>query len=369
MVNPDELRLPGRGPRRLRTHLWRQWCFLRVVGRHVGLRLLVLAALLLGGGLLFQVLEPEKRHTLPRAMYYTFSLVFAQGPEDFPASPVLQVLFFIVPLAGLLVILEALVDCALLLRDRRRNERSWYKVMAASLSNHIILVGLGKLGYRTFRLLRQMGETVVVIERNTENQFLEDIRRDGSLLFVGDARREAFLEDAHAARARSIIAATNHDLTNLEIALDARRINPNIRVVLRMFDQNMADKIREGFNMQVAMSQSAISAPAFALASVEESIVSSLVLEDELLVVQRFCVAPGSGLAGKTVAQVMTEFGVGVIQHRPRDGAPRLMPVPETRLAAGDEVLLQGAFDALGRLRAALDEAARGARVSVPASE
>jgi hypothetical protein len=105
-----------------------------------------------------------------------------------------------------------------------------------------------------------LGEEVCVIERNPENQFLEDIRRDGSPLFVGDARRGAYLADANVATAKSIILVTNHDLTNLETALDASRINPQIRVILRIFDQNMADKIREGFNIQGATERPAIAA-------------------------------------------------------------------------------------------------------------
>lgn len=349
-----QLRLPGRAARRLAGRLWREWCFARVVFRHISIRLLLMFALLLGGGLLFKHLEPEKQHSLPKAMYYTWSLVFGQGPEDFPTAPVLQALFFVVPALGLSVILEAIVDCTLILRDRRRNERNWCKIMAASLSNHVILVGLGKLGYRAFLLLRQLGEQVVVVERNTGNQFLEDVRRAGAPLLVGDARREALLGDANAATARSIILATNDDLANLEIALDARRINPQIRVVLRMFDQNMADKIKTGFNLQVAMSQSALSAPAFVLAAIEASIVSSQVIDDQLVVMERWTVAAGGPLSGKTVGEVMAAHGVALVERRPAGGSARLFPPPAMRLEAGDELLVQGPFEVLTLLRSKL---------------
>ncbi|PJF24743.1 MAG: hypothetical protein CUN53_16300, partial [Phototrophicales bacterium] len=56
--------------------------------------------------------------------------------------------------------------------------------------------GFGKLGYRIFLVLRKLGEPVVVIERDAHNQFLEEVRRDGSPLLVGDARREALLAAA-----------------------------------------------------------------------------------------------------------------------------------------------------------------------------
>jgi voltage-gated potassium channel len=345
--------LPARRPRAVCSRLWREWCFARAAVRHFRVTFLLIGGLLLGGGVLFRLLEPEKCHSFPRAVYYTWVLVFGQPPEEFPVSGTLQAMFFIVPLLGLLVILEGLVEFALILRDRRRYERSWCKVMAASLSNHIILVGLGKLGYRTYRLLRQLGEEVVVIEHNAQNQFLEDIRRDGSPLFVGDARREAFLDDANAAKARSIILATNHDMVNLEVALDARRINPQIRVVMRMFDQTIADKVREGFNLQVAMSQSALSAPAFVTAALEGSTITSVVLGDQLLLIERWPVDDVSPLRRKTVGQIMADHGVVVVERRPRGGEPRLIPAPDTRLETGDELLVQGTFQALSRLRGA----------------
>lgn len=347
----DQLQLP-RGPRpRYAGRLWREWCFLRAAVRHFRGRFLLFVGILLVGALLFWWLDPEHNPTLPKALFCTWALVFGEPTEAFPRAPVLQVLFFVVPVLGLLVLVEALIDFSLMLRDRRRNERGWCTIMAAALSNHVILIGLGKLGYRCFRLLRRLGQRVVVIERNAGNQFLDDVRRDGAPLLIGDARREALLAEANAGRAASIILATNDDLANLEIALDARRINPHIRVVLRMFDQNMADKIRAGFNLQIAMSQSAISAPAFVLAALEESVVGGLVVDDQLLMLEPWHVRAGGPLCGRTVGAVMTERGVGVVRRRSAAGETQLMPRPETVLLEGDELLVQGMYDVLSALR------------------
>ncbi len=351
--SPQQVRAAARRKPSWRVRLWREWCFARVALWHARVNFLLLGLLLGGGAVLFRWAEPEKHHSLPRALYYTWLLIFGQPPEEFPRSPLLQALFFLVPLIGLLVIIEGLVDFSLVLRDRRRHERSWCRIMAAALTHHVVLVGLGKLGYRTFRLLRQLGEPVAVIESDPANQFLEEIRREGSPLFVGDARREALLEDAHVARARSIILATNDDLANLEVALDARRLNPGIRVVLRMFDQNMADKVCAGFGLQTAMSQSAISAPAFVTAALQEGIVASQLIGDTLVVMQEWHVNPGGPLADKSVGAVMTEYGVSVLAQR-RGGERRLVPPPDLLLAPGDELLVQGPFEALAALRARL---------------
>jgi len=337
----------------LRHRLWREWCFARALFRRFRIRFAILILVLVSGGLLFRCFEPDKNHSLAQATYYTWSLVFGEPPEDFPASPILQSLFFIVPVLGLCVIIEGIVDLTLMLGDRRRNERGWCRIMAADYNDHIVLVGMGKLGYRTFHLLRRLGHRVVVIERNADGQFLEDVRLDGSPLFLGDARNETLLEEANITKARSIVLATNDDLANLEVALDARRLAPEIRVVMRMFDQHMADMIRDGFNIHIAMSQSALSAPAFATAAIEPAIVNSMVVNNELVVMQRWQVKEDGPLCDRTVNDILVDLGFSVIEQRPHNDQGRLFPHPETKIEAGDEILLQGPYRKLAALRKA----------------
>ena len=138
--------------------LWREWCFWRVVSRRFFVRFLILAAVLLGGALAFHWAEPDKHRTIGKALFCTWSLIFGQPPEEYPEqSPLLQSLFFVIPVLGVVGIIEAIVEFSLLLRDRRRAERSWCTTMAHSMKNHIVLVGMGRLGYRTFKLLHALG--------------------------------------------------------------------------------------------------------------------------------------------------------------------------------------------------------------------
>ena len=331
------------------SRLWGEWCFIRVAARHFRLRFLLIAAILLGGGLLFMACEPEKNHSLPRAIFYSWLLIFGEPPEEFPRSNILRALFFIMPVLGLTIIIEGIIDFALMLRDRRRYERSWCTMLASSFKDHIVLVGFGKLGYRIFQLLRRLGEAVVVIERDAANQFLEELRRDGSPLLVGDARRESLLAEANVGKARSIILATDDDLANLEIALDARQVNPDIRVVVRMFDQNMADKM-SGLNIHMAMSQAALSAPTFATSAVAPSIVGSFVVGNKLVVMQRWLVRREGPLCGLTVGDVMRTKQIGVVEHTSPHQSPSLYPPPDTKLEPGDGLILQGPLHVLNDL-------------------
>lgn len=355
----EHVRLATTPGGRARWWIWREWCFARALARRLAWRAALLLVLLMTAGLLMWSFS-EARPTLVEAVYGAWTLAFAQPPGPFPPHPVLRVVYFVMPLLGLTVIIETLIGMADMVRDRRRSERGWCTTMAQALSDHIVLVGMGKLGYRTFRLLRRLGERVVVIEMDGQNQFLDEVRAEGSPLLIGDARSDQLLADANIARAKAVVLATNNDLCNLEVALDARRMAPGIRVVLRMFDQNMADKVAKGFNIHIAMSQSAISAPAFATAAIEPSIVSGTVVDDRLVVMQRWTLREGDGLAGLSVGEVLARHRVGVVEHREARGESSLFPPPAAALRAGDEVLVQGPYEVLARLRAAVGAPAAG---------
>jgi len=117
-----------------------------------------------------------------------------------------------------------------------------------------------------------------------------------------------------------------------------------------MFDQNLADKIRDGFNIQIAMSQSMTAAPAFATAAINPAIVNSFAVGATLVVMQRLVVAAGGPFAGKSVGEVMSRWQCGVAEVRDGAGRSRLFPAPDAVLQPGDEVLLQGAFDTLTKV-------------------
>jgi voltage-gated potassium channel len=330
--------------------VWREWCFLRTVLAQFKWRLALFGLVLFGGGVAFHLLERRQEISLAEGIFFAWSLLFGEPPEAFPQSVVLQALFFVIPILGLTVIIEGLLQLSYMVQERKKNERGWSIIMASYLRDHIVLVGLGRLGWRVFKLLRELGEPVVVIEADGGNEFLEDVRRDGSPLLIGDARREQLLEDAHVRHARCIIMASDNDLANLEIALDARRISPDIRVVLRLFDQNLANKIREGLDIRLAMSQSALSAPAFTVAALDPSIVNSFVHDGYLVVTRRVDVSETQQLCRKTIAEVMEAHRVGVLEHRRGTAPAALYPSPSLELEPGDRVLLQGRFHDLEAL-------------------
>ncbi len=66
-----------------------------------------------------------------------------------------------------------------------------------------------------------------------------------------------------------IVLTGDDDLANLNTALAAVELNPAIRVVIRMFDQELGSHIPELFPDAVALSSSALAAPGFVSAAID----------------------------------------------------------------------------------------------------
>ena len=58
----------------------------------------------------------------------------------------------------------------------------------------------------------------------------------------------------------AIVPCADDDLANLDIALEARRLKPGIKVVLRLFDERLAENVEHGFDIHTAFSCSALPA-------------------------------------------------------------------------------------------------------------
>ncbi len=140
---------------------------------------------------------------------------------------------------------------------------------AGQMRGHVIVAGLGTVGYRIVSALGELGIDVVVIERATENRFSEAVSERVPVL-VGDVRLPENLDRAGISRARCLIAVTDDDLTNITAASSARRFNPTIRSIARVFDETLATGADQAFGFDAVISGAAFAAPAFATAAFDE---------------------------------------------------------------------------------------------------
>jgi hypothetical protein len=84
---------------------------------------------------------------------------------------------------------------------------------------------------------------------------------------------------------------TSEDVANLETALGAHILNPELRgVVLRLFDADLAARVERAFEIPVSRSPGALAAPAFAAAAEDERIIATISIGIPALIVARMTV-------------------------------------------------------------------------------
>ncbi len=127
---------------------------------------------------------------------------------------------------------------------------------------HFIIAGLGSVGLGVLRELVHNGETAVAIEMDENSKFVETAKSLAPVV-LGNARTEETLRKAGVAGAKGIIAVTDNDIVNLSTGLVARRVNPHVHTVLRIFDANLADKMRHSLKTHAVLSASSASSPTF----------------------------------------------------------------------------------------------------------
>ena len=152
-----------------------------------------------------------------------------------------------------------------------------------------------------------------------------------------------------SAQADVIIPCTEDELTNLDIALDARDLNPGIKIVMRMFDPELAERVERGFGIHTAFSVSALAAPSFAAAAMRVNVQHSFYVGETLVNLSELIVAPGSRLDGQTVAEVEAGLDMSVMSYV-GGGIADLHPKPAQILRAGDKITVLATLEILKQL-------------------
>ncbi len=132
---------------------------------------------------------------------------------------------------------------------------------------HVLVFGCGNVGTRVVELLRALDRRVVVVERTSDPMLEEMSSRRGIELVTGDATRDATLDLCNIAHACAVIAVTDSDTANLEVALGVRARNKNVPVAMRVQDQTFAESIKRHFEAIETFSTAALAAPVFAMIS------------------------------------------------------------------------------------------------------
>jgi Trk K+ transport system NAD-binding subunit len=230
----------------------------------------------------------------------------------------------------------------------RRGARA--RLPSAGIRGHVVVVGLGNAGTRVATLFHELGVPVVGIERDPGARGIVAVRGLDIPVLVGDGPIDEMLRQAHVTRARAVVALTGDDVANLEAALEARAIQPDVRVVVRLFDDDFADHIYKEFGNTASRSVSYLAAPAFAAAMMGREVLGTLSVYRHVLLIAEITVTENSDLVGLPLRDVDRAGLTRVLAlRRERDTAYAWRPADHgRRLDVGDSLIVAATRAGLG---------------------
>ena len=306
--------------------------------------------------------KPDGSHmSVLDGVYFSVETIGTIGYGDFNFAE--QTAWLRIFAIGLMIsgVLLAAIFFALLtnLLVSRRLEESLGRRAVGSMSDHVIVIGLGSIGLRVVERILAEGVAVVVVERDENNRYLAQARSLGVPVIVADATLRRTLQDVNLSTARAVAVLTSNDLTNIETGLAVRDALEErwsrVPVVVRLFDRQLARTIEKTFGFRHVRSTAALAAPWFVGAALGLEILSTFYVEQQPFLLARLNVAVGGGLDGLPMSQLSGRTRViGIRRNTPDHPAGpgdasqlEYPPRRDTRFAAGDLAYLVGPYEEL----------------------
>jgi Trk K+ transport system NAD-binding subunit len=266
------------------------------------------------------------------AVYESLKLLTFQSAVRFPANdPLGDFLFFAVPIIGIVLVTQGIISFGRRLVDKSSRRELWQVSLARTFHNHVIVCGLGRVGLRVATHLIEAGYEVVVIQRSWQDAPVQRALRMNIPVIAGDAIEAETLKQAGIHNARAVIAVVNDDLTNMEIAIASQTLEPQIRVVLRIFDDQIDKKLDAQLNNGASFSTSQLAAPTLAAATLYRGIEYVLPRNSsaDQLALARFRVAADGPLAsviGHSVDEFEQSYHVRLLKATARGSLLKIVP-------------------------------------------
>jgi Trk K+ transport system NAD-binding subunit len=210
--------------------------------------------------------------------------------------------------------------------------------------DHVVLVGLGRVGQQVAAFLQQLKQPVVGVSV---------IPLDASVLPqmpLVTSELTSALTRVNLEKARGIVVVSDDEMANLEVGLLARSIHSDIGIAIRVFSPQFGDNISRLLPYAKVLSAYALSAEAFAAAALGENVLSLIRLNEQTILVTEYQIKPEDSLCGLLLAEVAYGYEVVPILHQKQGESHRFMPTEDTRLEPRDRLVVLATIANLERI-------------------
>jgi voltage-gated potassium channel Kch len=206
---------------------------------------------------------------------------------------------------------------------------------ACFMKPRIIVCGLGRTGYQIFSLLKQQGASVVGISDRLVPGNCQD-------LIIGDFRAAATLLAAGIQEAQTLVLTSSDDALNLAILTQARVLNPQIRIISRLFNNSLGDRLDQILPNHVSLSVAALAAPVFAFAAMGNQAIGQLRLFNQTWPIHEEYIHESHPWNGRRLNELWEDRSRMLIYYRPVQGQVSLVSavVQGRTLQSGDRIIV-----------------------------
>ena len=230
--------------------------------------------------------------------------------------------------------------------------------MLKSVENHTVLVGLGRLGASVIETLQQLGEQIVVIEK--DSQLVKDFsKKYPHIPFIDcDAKEEECLKQAKIEKAKNLILTPSSDAENLFILVTAKNLNNALKIVSRVVNPQNAKKLLQAGADEVFLPEvesGRILATILEKPNVSKLLNILLLDENSPFDLEEGYVKPCSPIVGKSVGQIFKSNFFGILVAIKRGEAFFILPAKEEVIKAGDILVVMGTIEQISELYTLVD--------------
>ena len=209
-----------------------------------------------------------------------------------------------------------------------------------------IVIGAGRVGFRTARVLREEEHEVTLVERDHDRA--DRARNDGFEVIEGDGSREAILKDAGLDEADALGALTGDLNANFVACMIAK--HADCRTVMRI-DEDYREGIYRKYAEEVdeVIYPERLGAIGAKNALLGGSIQAIADIAQNLQVVM-FTITEDSPMRGYSIEEVELPARAKLLAFGKAD-EPMRIPLPDHSIAVGDRVAVLADFQVLGEVR------------------
>ncbi|MBC1238337.1 MULTISPECIES: TrkA family potassium uptake protein [Nostoc] len=200
----------------------------------------------------------------------------------------------------------------------------------------IIVCGLGRTGYKIFRLLRQQGAFVVGIHHQAiPGETTPDV-------IVGDLQAAATLKAAGIEQAQTLVIAGSKDELNLSIMMQARVLNPQIRIINRFYNTNLGERLDQTLPDHLSMSVVGLAAPVFTFAALGSRAIGQIKLFQQTWPIHEEYIDENHLWKGRKLNELWEDRSRMLIYYLPVEGEMDLVSavISGQELKVGDRLIV-----------------------------